>query len=46
LNDLLIYDESDASLFESPENFDKFTGNSPCICYTATPGGKTIDLEK
>ena len=45
-NDLLIYDESDASLFEDPEKFDQFTGNNQCICYTATPGGSNINLEK
>ena len=33
-------------MFEEPEAFNKFTGNNPCICYTATPGGENISLEK
>jgi hypothetical protein len=43
---LIIYDESDAMLFNNPGQFDMFTGNNPCICMTATPGGKDGDLEE
>lgn len=43
---LLIYDESDAMLFSNPGQFNTFTGSNPCICLTATPGGKDGDLEE
>lgn len=43
---LLIYDESDAMLFNNPGQFNTFTGSNPCICLTATPGGKDGDLEE
>jgi len=32
-------------LFENPERWNKFTGNNPCICLTATPGGEDSFLE-
>lgn len=33
-------------LFSNPGQFDTFTGSNPCICLTATPGGKDGDLEE
>ena len=44
--ELIIYDESDALLFNNPGQFNTFTGDNPCICLTATPGGKDGDLEE
>ena len=44
--DLLIFDESDVLLFNNPGEFNTFAGNNPCICLTATPGGKDGDLEE
>jgi len=43
---LLIYDESDHLLFNNPGDFNTFTGDHPCICLTATPGGNEDDLEE
>ena len=45
-NDLLIFDESDVLLFETPDEFNSFVKENPCICLTATPGGGTNTLEK
>ena len=44
--DLIIYDESDSLLFNNPGEFNTFTGNNPCICLTATPGGEDRNLEE
>jgi hypothetical protein len=35
--DLIIVDESDTAMFESPENFAKLINGRACICFTATP---------
>ena len=45
--DLLIFDESDALLFEDPGTFDNIVGQNPCICLTATPGDckNTLEIE-
>ena len=45
-SDLLLFDESDAVLFESPDEFNKCVADNPCICFTATPGGEGNCLER
>jgi len=36
-NSLIIIDESDRVMFESPKTFADFIENKFCICFTATP---------
>ena len=44
--DLLIFDEGDSMLFETPHEFSICLANNPSICFTPTPGDKDNSLEK
>ena len=43
--DIILMDESDVLIYESPSEFKKFISNDcPCICFTATLHGADIEL--
>jgi hypothetical protein len=41
--ELVIIDEADCFIFNSPDNFIKLVKESACICFTATPDNKDPD---
>lgn len=41
-NELVIIDEADALIFRQPDEFQKFTNDTACICFTATPDNQQV----